>query len=67
MLRREGAALAEAGIDFWDATGVLDTEPGVVYADDCCHLNQRGTDLVADRLADRIGERLATTRRAKAE
>jgi hypothetical protein len=30
-----------------------------VYSDDCCHLNQRGYDALADRIAARAGGVLA--------
>jgi hypothetical protein len=29
-----------------------------VYADDCCHLNQRGTDLLAGLLAEWLRSRM---------
>ena len=50
-----------------DATAVLDDEPRIVYADDCCHLNQLGTDLFADHVADRIAEGLAAGLPTKSE
>ena len=53
-LQRHGGALATAGIHFIDATDLFDKVPGRVYSDICCHYNQRGNELLADLLAERI-------------
>lgn len=48
VLKRHGAALARDGIAFVDGSGLFDAVPEAVYADNCCHYNQRGNDLLAD-------------------
>ncbi len=40
-------ALRAGGLVVLDATALFDAEPAAVYADDCCHLNQYGNDLLA--------------------
>ncbi len=44
-------ALRADGVDVLDATALFDAEPGLIYADDCCHYNQRGNDLLATAIA----------------
>ncbi len=59
LLRATGSELGKSGIDFRDATALFDDVTQSVYADDCCHLNQRGYDLLAEFVAVRVGELLA--------
>lgn len=54
LLRERGAALRQGGIEFRDATDVFVEVPEIVYADDCCHFNQRGNDLLADFVVDAV-------------
>lgn len=58
-LREAGAALRAAGVDFHDATALFDAVPEPVYSDDCCHLNQRGYDRLAELVAERVAAQLA--------
>ena len=44
-------ALRGSGIAVLDATSLFDIEASAVYADDCCHYNQRGNDLLARAIA----------------
>lgn len=46
-LLQAGQGLRAAGESFIDATTVFDTVRETVYADDCCHYNQRGNGLLA--------------------
>ncbi|MEZ5285159.1 MAG: hypothetical protein R2712_10195 [Vicinamibacterales bacterium] len=46
-------ALAARGVDITSAVDLFDTESRPVYADDCCHLNQLGNDLLARFVAER--------------
>jgi len=54
LLRERAAILRERGIEFHDATDVFLGVPEIVYADDCCHFNQRGNDLLVDFIADAV-------------
>jgi hypothetical protein len=50
-LRSRASDLTRAGVDFYDAVPLFEPVASPVYADDCCHLNQRGNELLADHLA----------------
>jgi hypothetical protein len=67
LLRGAGAGLRAAGVDFHDATALFDAVPDVVYSDDCCHLNQRGYDRLAELIGERVGAQLAAPAPAGAE
>jgi hypothetical protein len=54
LLRARAASLRGAGIDFHDASGLFDAVPEPIYIDDCCHYNQRGYELLADFIAERV-------------
>jgi hypothetical protein len=54
LLRKQGADLREGGVEFHDATDVFVGVPEIVYADDCCHFNQRGNDLLVDFVVDAV-------------
>jgi hypothetical protein len=47
-------ALRDAGVAVLDATALFGSERAPVYADDCCHYNQRGNDLLAHAIAEAI-------------
>ena len=49
-----GSRLREAGVEFHDWSALFDRIPEPVYADNCCHFNQTGNDLLAKRLAEVI-------------
>lgn len=44
-------ALRERGIAVLDATTIFDAEAAAVFADDCCHYNQTGNELLARAVA----------------
>jgi len=44
------------GVRFHDATGIFDDEPEIVYADNCCHYNQLGNEILAEFIAGRVLE-----------
>jgi hypothetical protein len=54
LLRARAASLRGAGVDFHDASGLFDAVPEPIYIDDCCHYNQRGYELLADFIAERV-------------
>jgi hypothetical protein len=49
-LREAGGRLAERGIAFFDATGVLRDHPEDVYTD-VCHFGEHGNEILADSIA----------------
>ena len=53
-LERAAAVLAEKE-QFVDGTTALDREPAPVYEDDCCHYTDRGYEVLADLIAERVG------------
>jgi hypothetical protein len=58
LLIREGAWLAAQGVHFHDLTGLFIDHPELIYADLCCHYNQHGNELLAERIAELIGSDL---------
>jgi hypothetical protein len=53
-LMGEGKKLRAAGVDFHDLTQLFAGISDQIYADTCCHYNQRGNDLLAGAIADAI-------------
>jgi hypothetical protein len=51
VLRRRGAELAAAGVAFHDLTGVYRTHAEPLYTDSCCHVNERGYQIVGAEMA----------------
>ena len=51
--------LQESGIQAWSATRLYDDIADPVYRDDCCHLNDLGHQLLAEKLADLAADALA--------
>lgn len=54
MLREAGRGLIERGVAFTDLTMIFEGDKQVRYADDCCHLNKIGYELVMDRILETI-------------
>jgi hypothetical protein len=55
-LERELASRAPANgrLELANATRIFDNEPAPVYADNCCHYNARGNEMLADFIAATI-------------
>ena len=51
LLIRAGSELAQHGLRFTELTGLFSNVSEPVYTDDCCHVNQLGDDLMAERIA----------------
>jgi len=51
LLRRRGQALVAEGVAFEDLTEVFAGVGEPLYVDNCCHVNQRGYELLADAVA----------------
>jgi len=54
LLIERGRELSELGVHFVDLTMLFQGETGTIYNDACCHVNQRGADLMADAIAQAI-------------
>lgn len=54
LLIREGQNLARQGVSFTDLTALFADHPEQTYKDTCCHLNSRGNELLAQRIAEVI-------------
>lgn len=54
LLIERGRELRELGVHFIDLTMLFKSETGTIYNDACCHVNQRGADLMADAIAQAI-------------
>lgn len=51
----ERAAATLAGKErFVDGTAALDREPAAVYEVDCCHYTDRGYEILAELIAERV-------------
>lgn len=59
----KGAAqtFKEHGLQFFDATGIFDNETSITFSDNCCHLNQRGNDILAFEIGEVLGTLLDLT------
>ncbi len=57
-MRMRAAELARAGVDFVDLTQVFRAVAQPVYRDACCHLNDFGNGILAERIGVEIGKRL---------
>lgn len=55
VLERAATALAEKE-QFVDGTAAFDREPAAVYEDDCCHYTNRGYEILAELIAERVGK-----------
>lgn len=57
LLVARGRELDEQGVDFHDLTMLFHDDAGDIYADTCCHFNQRGAERVAEAIAAAIIDR----------
>ena len=54
QLRELGRDLPGQGVNYFDLTGVFAGHPETLYRDDCCHLNERGNELLAAAMVMRL-------------
>jgi hypothetical protein len=54
VLIREGAKLQADGVDFHDLTRLFAAFADPIYTDPCCHVNQKGNDLLAEAVAEAL-------------
>ena len=46
-LRRRGRELSSRGVQFFDLTEIFEENEEPLYADHCCHFNERGIQIFA--------------------
>ena len=54
LLTRVHQDLPKQGINYFDLTGIFAGHPEILYIDDCCHLNDRGNELLAAAMVQRM-------------
>ena len=54
QLRQYNRDLSGQGIHYFDLTGIFVDHPETLYIDDCCHLNERGNELLAAAMVRRL-------------
>lgn len=64
--RAAGERLRQAGVSFHDLTYLFEDHPETLYNDSCCHLNQRGNDLLMEAVGRVIGESIGAAGPAEA-
>ena len=54
LLREQGLILSDERVNFIDLSFLFKDEERTVYNDKCCHFNQLGYDIIADRICREI-------------
>ena len=54
LLREFSRDLPRQGVNYFDLTGIFVDHPETLYIDDCCHLNDRGNELLAAAMLRRL-------------
>ena len=54
LLREFSRDLPRQGINYFDLTGIFANHPETLYGDPCCHLNDRGNELLAAAMLRRL-------------
>ena len=44
----------DRGVRFHDLTRIFENHPETIYRDTCCHVNQRGNELLGEAIAEAI-------------
>ena len=58
LLSRSGEKLQRQSISYFDLTGIFKDHKETLYADECCHLNARGNELLAAAMLQRLAPSL---------
>jgi hypothetical protein len=56
LLRGAAQDLAREGVPLFDLTGIFHETPATVYVDACCHMNDRGNQIMAQHIVSVIKE-----------
>ncbi len=62
FLKEEGRHLQEEGVYFKDLTDIFRQTNAIVYEDQCCHLNDRGNEILAIEVSKAIVDVVGSTR-----
>ena len=54
LIAKGGEELKAIGVKFTDLTSIFVDNREILYVDDCCHTNSKGSDLIAKRLYETI-------------
>ena len=54
LFQQEGEALRQQGVEFVDLTMLFADTREPVYRDDCCHMNPRGHEILAEAMAEAV-------------
>ena len=54
LLRRQAKQLRKHHVAFFDLSYLFKAEESTIYADACCHVNQKGNDLIMDLIGEKI-------------
>ena len=65
MLISKSKELLEKGVNFIDATPIFNDIDTVIYADSCCHYNDKGSQILIDRIVREIGHSILPSRTAE--
>lgn len=63
ILRELGRDLSDYDVEFIDMTMLFKNYSETIYADNCCHYNRRGYEMMAERLAVAVAENLLKSNR----
>ena len=58
QLRKFSRDLQRQGVNYFDLTGIFVDRPETLYIDECCHLNDRGNELLAAAMTQRMAPAL---------
>jgi len=58
LLIEKGKELKARDIPFYDLTRIFVDEDEILYADSCCHLNERGYDLIIEEIVRKMSEKM---------
>ena len=58
LLQQFGQDLQQNGVNYFDLAQVFNHHPETLYRDHCCHLNQRGNELLAAAMVRRLAPAL---------
>jgi hypothetical protein len=67
FLIKQGQQLLNNGINFFDLTLIFKNEKRTVYNDKCCHFNELGYNLIADKIARSIVNHFEKTKSVNTE
>jgi hypothetical protein len=54
-LIQQGKQLTESGVNFHDLTMIFSENDDILYADNCCHLNEKGYRIIGSEIGQTIG------------